>query len=332
MRKRILRTVLMALFSAVLIISALQADRRIAQQLDTRIVSTEDDLHLWERGRIVYKGNEYQYKSNIKTYLLMGIDSMDEVSHRDGATNGGQSDAIFLLIVDDEKKNWSLMSINRNTMTDVDIYDENGNCMGQTQAQICVQHGFGDGMEQSCERAEKKVSQLLFNLPIDGYFSVNMGALPEINDAMSGVTVDAMDTIDMPDIDVHIDAGENITLMGMQAWGYLVWRDESQVDSATRRLERQRQYIQAAYDKICSEEVDKLDLLTNVLIVIKNYTVIDMNVPQVGYHIISYNKNLDQIYNLPGNETVGDRFVEYYMDDDAAKDLLVSLYYDELEE
>ena len=73
-------------------------------------------------------------------------------------------------------------------------------------------------------------------------------------------------------------------------------------------------------------------MLTNVLIVIKNYTVIDMNVPQVGYHIISYNKNLDQIYNLPGNETVGDRFVEYYMDDDAAKDLLVSLYYDELEE
>lgn len=332
MRKRYLRTGLMVLFSAVLIISALQTDRRIAQQLDTRIVSTKDDLHLWERGRIVYKGKEYQYKSNIKTYLIMGIDSMDEVSYKDGATNGGQSDALFLLIVDDEKKNWSLMAINRNTMTDVDIYDDKGNCLGQTQAQICVQHGFGDGMEQSCERTEKKVSQTLFDLPIAGYFSVNMGALPEINDAMSGVTVDAMDTIDMPDIDVHIDVGQTVKLMGMQAWGYLVWRDESQVDSATRRLERQKQYIQAAYGKICSEDVNKLDLLKKVLKIIKNYTVIDMNVPQVGYQIISYNKNLDQIYNLPGNETVGDRFVEYYMDDDAAKDLLISLYYDVVEE
>lgn len=331
MKKRYLRTVILILAIVALVAGTFNADRTIKGQRDSMLVSEDDNLHLWEQGQIIYKGQKYQYKSNIKTYLLMGIDSMDEVSHKDGATNGGQSDALFLLIVDDEEKNWSIMAINRNTMTNVDIYDENGHNLGQTQAQICVQHGFGDGMEQSCERTVNKVSETLFGLPIDGYFSVNMGALPEINDSISGVELESMDTIDMPDVGVHIDEGQNITLMGMQAWAYLVWRDESQVDSATRRLERQKQYIQAAYDKICFSDANKIELLSKILGVVDKYTVIDMPVLQVGFQIVSYDKNIEQIYNLPGHETVGDRFVEYYMDQDDARDMLISFYYDIVE-
>lgn len=332
MKKRYLRIILLLFFAGILTIGTVNADNIINEQRDSIIVSDESDLNLWKQGQIIYKGQKYKYKSNIKTYLLMGIDSMDEVSYKDGATNGGQSDALFLLIVDDENKDWSVMAVNRNTMTNIDIYDEYNSMLGQTQAQICVQHGFGDGMEQSCERTLNKVSELLFDLPIDGYFSVNMGAIPEINDSISGVTVESMDTIDMPDIGVHIDAGQNITLMGMQAWAYLVWRDDTQVDSATRRLERQKQYIQAYYDKISSTDVDKVELLSDILDITKKYTVIDMPVLQVGYQIVSYDKNIDQIYNLPGTETVGDRFVEYYMDADAARDMLISIYYDAVEE
>ncbi len=328
MKSKIIQSIVIFMLSIFLCISAMNIDKYNESIKDNTLISDEEGLHLWEQGQIIYKGQKYQYKNNIKTYLLMGIDSMEEVYPKQGATNGGQSDALFLLIVDDEAKSWSVVAINRNTMTDVDVYDETGQCLWSTSAQICVQHGFGDGMEQSCERTVSTVSRTLFDLPIDGYFSINMGALPQFNDALSGVTLTSMDTIDVPDVGVHIDEGQQVTLQGMDAWAYLVWRDDTKVDSATRRLERQEQYIQAAYSQIeSSGVVDKIGIVQSTLDITNRYTVIDMSVVEVGYQILSYDKNLEQIYNIPGTETMGDRFVEYHMDEDAAKDLLISLYY-----
>lgn len=330
MKKTRYQVGIVIIMMVVLVVGANHADNVIKEWRDSQIVSKEGDICLWKQGIIEYKGKKYQYKSNIKTYLLMGIDSMEPVSVKEGTSNGGQADALFLLIVDDENKDWSIMAINRNTMTNVDIYDENGILRKQRNAQICVQHGFGDGMEESCVRTIKKVSETLFNMPLDGYFSINMGALPEMNDALGGITLESMDTIDIPDV-VHVDKGETITLQGMQAWSYLVWRDTSQVDSATQRLERQKQYIQAVYNKINSSDVNKLKLLSETIDIVDSYTVMDIPVLELAYQIISYDKNIDEIYSLPGTETVGDRFVEYYMDEEAARDMLISLYYEEVE-
>ncbi len=263
------------------------------------VVSDEENLNLWENGQIIYDGHRYQYKNDIKTYLLMGIDSMDEVLPKAGGVNGGQSDALFLLVVDDDEEKWSLISINRNTMTKISVYDDNGEYLWDIYGQICVQHGFGDGMEQSCERTVRTLSKTLFNLPIDGFFYINMGALPMFNDALSGVTVTAMDTIDIPEENIHIEEGEKVTLRGMQAWGYLVWRDETQSNSATRRLERQEQYIKMAYAKIKESSIeDKIDLIKNVLDIVQAYTVIDMPVVQTGYKILKYDKILDMLIDI----------------------------------
>lgn len=330
--KKCLQTIIIIIYGVAMTIGALHIDDVSGRYLDQKIVSDSDNLNLWKRGRIIYKDKIYQYKCDIQTYLLMGVDSMDEVSYKSGSTNGGQTDALFLLIVDQKEKKWSVLAINRNTMTNVDIYNENGRKMRSVWAQICVQHGFGDGMEASCQRTESKVSETLFNLPIDGYMAINMGALPIMNDALGGVTVDAMDTIEIPDVGVSIEKGQNITLHGMEAWGYLVWRDESQMDSATRRLERQQQYIKAAYTQITSSDVDKITLLKETVNVVNKYTVMDMPVLQVAGQIMSYGGNMDQMYSLPGTETVGEKFVEYNMDEDAALDMLLSIYYEQIKE
>ena len=328
MYKKWIRVIAIFVLAIILFTGAIRVDNYNQSIINSTIVSDEDDLHLWEQGQILYKGDKYQYKNNIKTYLLMGIDSMEEVTPKDGEANGGQSDALFLLIVDDEEKQWSIIAVNRNTMTGVSLYDENGEYLWDMYAQICVQHGFGDGMEQSCERTVQTLSRTLYDLPIDGYFSINMGAIPAFNDALSGVNVTSMDEIDMPEIGVRICEGDSVTLKGMQAWGYLVWRDESQPDSATRRLERQKQYIKSAYSQLADCSIaEKLDIINKALDITQKYTVIDMPVVDIGYQILLYEKNLDEIYSLPGVEVAGDRFVEYYLDEEKTLEMLIHTYY-----
>ena len=60
---------------------------------------------------------------------------------------GGQADAVFLAVLDPDEKKISVIGINRDTMTDISVYDENGLYIGTQTAQIALQHGYGDGME-----------------------------------------------------------------------------------------------------------------------------------------------------------------------------------------
>nr|WP_330369769.1 LCP family protein [Butyrivibrio sp. FCS014] len=81
------------------------------------------------------------------------------------------------------------MVLNRNSMTDVDIYDEYGRYQNTVVAQIATQHGFGNGMEESCNYQVKAVSNMFYQLPIHGYAAINMSAIPIINDEVGGVDV-----------------------------------------------------------------------------------------------------------------------------------------------
>ena len=89
----------------------------------------------------------------------------------------------------------SIIAVNRNAMALVDVYDEDGVYMGQYTKQITLQHGYGDGMELSCERSVAAVSRLFYNLPISGYAAINMGAIPALNDAVGGVQVTVLDDV-----------------------------------------------------------------------------------------------------------------------------------------
>ena len=103
----------------------------------------------WQEGTITYNEKKYVYNTSIETYLLMGIDNDEPVSTAKDSVSGGQSDAIFLLVANKETQQMSIISINRNTMTPIEIYDENGKDLGEMTAQLCGQHGFGDGKKLS---------------------------------------------------------------------------------------------------------------------------------------------------------------------------------------
>ncbi|MBR1932024.1 MAG: LCP family protein, partial [Lachnospiraceae bacterium] len=282
----------------------------------------------WEEGDIRYKGVHYRYNSDVLTFLFMGIDKMTEVKAAKDGIDGGQSDALFLLVLNPHTMQASIIGINRDTMTDIDVYSKTGSYMGTTKGQICLQHGYGDGGKESCERTQNTVSKLFYNLPIHGYCAINMGAIPLINDAVGGVEVKVLEDV----INSNLKEGQTVTLKGQQAYQYLHNRDTRSDFSAGRRLERQKQYLSAYAATAITKMKQDITLPVKIYTTISKYMVTDISVDEVSYlatQALDYKFGSDVIYSLEGETLIGEKFEEFYPDETALYELILQVFYEE---
>lgn len=300
------------------------------EQYENAVVNQEEETDDWQEGDVRYKGVHYRYNSDILTFLFMGIDKNTVVEPVKNGIDGGQADALFLLVLDPDKKEASIIGINRNTMTDVAVYDENGRYRMDMVAQICLQHGFGDGAASSCERSVDAVSELFYDLPVNGYCAINMGAVPLINDAVGGVELTALETIP----DTWITEGETITLTGEEAYKYVRSRDTDEFASADRRLERQKQYLTAYAAKAMSEIKSDITLPLTIYNTLNKYMVTDISVDEVSYlatQAQNYDFDGSRFYQLEGETVMGSRYEEFYVDETALYELILEIFYIEIE-
>lgn len=285
----------------------------------------------WQEGDVRYQGVHYRYNQDIMTFLFLGIDKMEEVKPVTNGIDGGQADAIFLLVLDPHKKEISVIGINRDTMTDVDVYSIMGNFMGTETMQLCLQHGYGDGAKLSCERTVSAVSKLFYGLPISGYCSINMGAIPMINDAIGGVTVTALEDVTGSDI----KKGDEVLLRGMDAYYYLHNRDTTVDESARMRLERQKQYL-AAYAKTAMGSLKShLTLPIGLYRILEKYMVTDVSIDEVSYlatQVADYKFDSQHIYTLEGKTEQVDIHEGFYPDEKALYELILKVFYEEIED
>ena len=287
--------------------------------------STEEAEEKWQEGMIRYKGRNYRYNNAIRTYLYMGIDKDEKVAVSENKTDGGQSDAMFLLIVNNKTKELSVLSINRNTMTDVDVYESDGTFFGTYRLQICLQHGYGDGARTSCTRSAEAVSNLLYQLPIHGYLAMNMGGIPIVNDAVGGVTVEILQNLENREKGVFLKKGEEVTLTGNEAYVYLRSRDTGEFDSASKRLLRQQQYIMALMKKMNDTGVGKmLEIYDSA----SEYIVTDIDFQKLAEEVKACEFDSSRMYSVPGKTVMGTEYEEYHVDEDALYELMIEIFYE----
>lgn len=289
---------------------------------------TSSELQQESENYISYNGQKYQHNDHLRTYLYMGIDKDGPVTEAEDSVSGGQSDAMFLIVVDSEKKTISVLSINRNTMTDVDVYDKDGNFVETRKLQICLQHGFGDGMRTSCQRSVDAVSNLLYGEPVSGYIAMNMDAMPMMNDSVGGVTVEVLDDLTSPSRNVSLHKGETVTLNGDEAYVYLRSRDINEFDSATERLNRQMQYIQAFVKQAKSKDAATL---VSAYDAITDYIVTNVDVPNLVNKLTTYGFDDSRMYTIPGETQMGEQYEEYHVDEDALYQLMLEIFYKPVE-
>lgn len=304
-------------------------EQQVAGQTDTTQDSGQEK---WQEGVVTYEGKEYLYNTDIKTYLMMGVDINGPVQQSSDYTQGGQSDALFLLVVNNKTEQLQVISINRNTMADIELCDEEGIDMGPLKTQICLQHAFGDGKRLSCSKTVDAVSGLFQNIPISGYLAMNMGGIPQMNDAVGGVEVTVQQDISFPKAGVNLKKGQKVTLNGMQAYYYLHGRDTEEYDSATKRLQREEQYIVAYMDKLKKVSTENPDQVTEIYNSVSDYLVTSVDFTSMIEQLMNYGFSEDQMYTVPGKTVEGKpidgkRYEEYHVDEDAMEELIMKVFY-----
>ena len=303
--------------------------------LSEKTLSDEEKKNLnWQDDYIIYHRGVYDYNDDIMTFLIMGIDKTeDKVSRVYGEIAGGQADALFLLVVNPHDRSVKIISVNRNTMTDVDIYDEYGNYLMTRKAQIAVQHGFGDGVEGSCELQKKAVSRLFYSLPIHGYAAINMSAIPAINDSVGGV--DVTPAYDFEAEGYSFKKGETVHLAGDMAFAYLHERDVTSAGSADLRQQRHKEYLRAFVGKARSIVKDNPLLLTSLYEAVQRQMITDISAQEVFFLSTAtsgYSFDSDGFYTMEGVTTIGPYFEEFYADDDALMQLMIDIFYEKVGE
>lgn len=308
---------------------------KIRPQLRPAIGSSEltmEEAARWRDGWVKYQDAIYQYNQDILTFLVMGIDKEGDAAAVKEGTDGGQADALFLVVMNPKDGSVKIIGINRNTMADIDIYNGEGAYITTTKAQIAVQHGFGNGMEKSCEYQKEAVQRLFYNLPIHGYAAINMSAIPTINDAVGGIDVTALE--DLTEIDKKIVEGSQIHLSGESAFWYVKYRDTDVFGSADMRLERQRQYLTKFIGTAEQQIGNNISVALDLYNAVSPQMVTDISLDEAAYLaslLPDYRFDENGFYLVEGETVMGEEFEEFYPDEDALYELILDVFYERVE-
>lgn len=204
----------------------------------------EQSEELAALGSLKLNGNIYSYYHDFETYLIMGTDKTGADSK---VYQGSMSDFLMLVIVDKTDNNYSFLPINRDTMSEVRLIQDDGTGVATAELQLCTAHWYGGNAEQSCANTVESISKLFGGLKIDGYYAIPMDEIPKLNHSVGGVTVTLLE--DFQDIDRQMKKGETLALSDEQAYRYIHDRYGVGDEKNTSRMKRQQQYMEAFFTK-----------------------------------------------------------------------------------
>ncbi|HDR8072379.1 TPA: LytR family transcriptional regulator [Bacillus cereus] len=217
-----------------------------AYNIYTSVSSTLDKIHKPLNSQHSTKRIEEIKGENAKpiSILLMGTDER-------GAERG-RSDSLMLLTLNSKQKSMKLLSIPRDTYTEMVGKDKKDK----------INHAYAFG---GIDMAVKSIENFI-GIPVDYYITVNMKGFKEVVDVIQGVDVE--NDLEFSLEGMHFEKG-NIHLDGEQALKYTRMRKEDPNGDFGRQT-RQRQLLEALVKKGANSS-----LLTNYSDLLK---IIEKNV------------------------------------------------------
>ncbi len=293
-----------------------------------------EDVIVEEDGEFVtYKGEKYRFNENITSVLCMGVDK--RVIDTESVTIGsaGQADMLMLAILDTDNGMVKLWNISRDSMTDVDIYNVDGEYVRTEKLQVCLAFAYGDGFHKSCENTVKSVSRLLYGMPIQSYAVLDLEAIRPLNDAIGGVEV----TIHEGDIlPVHFIPGTTVLLKGHDVESYVRSRRTEMpgepIDTNNNRMVRQRQYMMKFIQKAMEMTKEDITVPLNLFNIVKknNHIITNLDTSKITYLttlITKVNFTEESFQTIPGEVVAGEEHAEYYVDDEVLYQMILDTFY-----
>ena len=282
-----------------------------------------------EEAPVHFNGKQYRKNRDVEAYLLMGVDKMGEAQSSGGYNGGGQADVLLLLVVDQEEEIFHALQINRDTMTDVEVLGVKGDVIGTEYEQICLAHHYGEGLEDSCGNTVRAVSNLLYGVKIKGYAAIQMEAIPILNDMVGGVTVTVED--DFSSTDPSLIQGETMTLLGEQALHFIRSRMSMEDSSNLNRMERHRAYLHGFEEAFTAAAREDRELVLKMYDAAHDYMVTDMgsgSISRLAQRCLGYENG--GVVTVEGETEMGERYVEFYPEEDALRQTVLDLFYTEI--
>ena len=284
---------------------------------------------------ISYNGHNYQYNTNLINIAFMGIDER-YYEVRD-ALNLGCADADMLAVIDTQTGEMKVISLPRDTMVDIDIYSDNGVFLTTKNVQLTLSYSYGDGGVQSCKNVTKAMSRILYGVPIDKYFALNLEGIKPINDAVGGVTLTAL--YDIPN--AGITKGKEVTLKGDMAEAYVRSRDMDRATAAYERGERQMQYVKAFANQVLGAVKSDFNVVSDLYNTATKYSQTNITLNNATYLAqLMLSKNITgfESYSLTGETTLHPLpsnpaiiNAQFVPDEDALMELVLEVFYTQVD-
>lgn len=272
-------------------------------------------------GTLYYKNAWYVPEESLETLLVLGIDKRLDGS--EDRAESEQVDFLALLVIDIERERFRILHLNRDTMTDIPMPDAAGIVMGTFRGQLALAHAYGSHDDSRCRNTVRAVENLLFGTEIDHYLSLTMDAVAILNDSIGGVAVTL--PVDMESLG---KAGDVVTLTGDQALYYVRERSGLEDSSNLQRMERQQQYISALFAAFSETAENNTENTFETLLHINEYMVSDYTAEQLSSLIEKLGGyTYDGILTLAGEAVQRNEYMEFRIDEAAARQTVVDLFY-----
>ena len=300
---------------------------------DSGTQEAEESYELQE-GQIRYNGKTYQYKENLTNILCLGIDSRDGIAKEKTPGKAGQADCVILAVLDDDAKTIQLINISRDSMVPVHVYATDGSYVEDRTEQLALQYAYGNGRDWSCQLMEEAVSNLFYGLPIHGYCALSMNSIADLNDMVGGVTVTVPEDLAAMQPKLFT-AGEVLTLKGELAYHFVHDRDFQSTDVASnnKRIARQKTYAVAFVNQFKQGMKEDMTLPVKLYQTAEKQMVTSISLDQAVYLCTEYMNcsfDMDNIYTIDGEVTMGEKYAEFNVDDEALYQLILDVFYEEV--
>ena len=285
---------------------------------------------------IEYKGHKYEYNDDVFSLAFLGVDqrTLKNVKDTDFV---GATDADIVVCVDTKTGETKVIAIPRDTMVDVDIWSTSGIFLRTEKTQLCLAYAYGDGATKSCENAVDAISRILYNVPIQKYYALDLDGIAPLNDAIGGVTVNAL--YSLPNYNIKV--GDNVTLVGDMAEAYVRTRDWDNINASLNRTERQVQYVKAFANQALPAVVKDFSTISKLYNTASKYSRTNLtlnNATYVGSLLLSKGVTEFESYTIKGEMKPDEDplrpdivHAEFYPDEDSLMETILEVFYTQID-
>lgn len=278
---------------------------------------------------VEHRGKKYRYNEHLSNYLFMGIDTREPVTEYETRQEAGRADTIFVLSYDRVKKTVKGIAIPRDTITNIHMIAPDGTDLGTAKDHINMQYVFGDGKEESCQLMKEAVSGILYNVPIQGYCSLNMDGIAVFADILGGVEVTVPNN-SLEKVNSEFVSGAKVTITKDNAEQFVRYRDTEIAQSAIDRMNRQKVYLEAVAEKVREKSSEDASLIVDIYENLEPYMVTNVGNDMLAKLLEADFDSGTGIVDIPGEGVEGAEFDEYHVNETELYELILQMFYEEV--